>query len=113
MQARRLGFESSPALDDLYYTYLAIEPQTEKEISAFQYSLQLLEAVRTNRGNRIRLSFGALTPLKGHDVFLRAAAIVAEQLPAARFLIVGGRCVARRLNIAGVPFFLVRASVRG
>jgi hypothetical protein len=63
MQARRLGFESSPALDDLYYTYLAIEPQTEKEISAFQYSLQLLEAVRTNRGNRIRLSFGALTPL--------------------------------------------------
>jgi len=63
MQSRRLGFESSPALDDLYYTYLAIEPQTEKEISAFQYSLQLLEAVRTNRGNRIRLSFGALTPL--------------------------------------------------
>jgi hypothetical protein len=30
-----------------------------------------------------------------------------------RFLIVGGRCVARRLNIAEVPFFLVRASVRG
>src|SRR6266404_6244709 len=35
MQLRRLGFESSPTLDDLYYTYLAIEPQTEKEISAF------------------------------------------------------------------------------
>ena len=63
MQARRLNFESSPALDDLYYTYLAIEPQTEKEISAFQYSLQMLDVVRNNRGNRIRLSFGALTPL--------------------------------------------------
>jgi hypothetical protein len=63
MQARRLNFESSPPLDDLYYTYLAIEPQTEKEISAFQYSLQMLDVVRNNRGNRIRLSFGALTPL--------------------------------------------------
>ncbi len=63
MQARRLNFETSPALDDLYYTYLAIEPQTDKEMSAFQYSLQLLEVVRDNRGNRIRLSFGALTPL--------------------------------------------------
>lgn len=63
MQARRLNFESSPALDDIYYTYLAIEPQTEKEISAFQYSLQVLDVVRSNRGNRIRLSFGALTPL--------------------------------------------------
>jgi hypothetical protein len=63
MQLRRLSFESSAPLDDLYYTYLAIEPQTEKEISAFQYSLQMLDVVRNNRGNRIRLSFGALTPL--------------------------------------------------
>ena len=63
MQARQLGFGSSPSLDDLYYTYLAIEPQTEKEISAFQYSLQMLDVVRNNRGNRIRLSYGALTPL--------------------------------------------------
>jgi len=63
MQARLLSFESSPALDDLYYIYLAIEPQTEKEISAFQYSLQMLDVVRNNRGNRIRLSLGALTPL--------------------------------------------------
>jgi hypothetical protein len=63
MQARLLSFESSAALDDLYYTYLAIEPQTEKEISAFQYSLQMLDVVRNNRGSRIRLSLGALTPL--------------------------------------------------
>jgi hypothetical protein len=63
MQLRHLSFETAPTLDDLYYTYLAIEPQTEKEMSAFQYSLQLLEIVRDNRGNRIRLSFGALTPL--------------------------------------------------
>jgi len=63
MQARRLTFESSPALDDLYYTYLAIEPQTDKEIVAFRFSLQTLQAVHNNRGNRIRLSYGALTPL--------------------------------------------------
>jgi len=63
MRRRTLGFETSPALDDIYYTYLAIEPQTEKELSAFQYSLQVLEVVRDNRGNRIRLSYGALTPL--------------------------------------------------
>jgi hypothetical protein len=63
MRRRTLGFETSPTLDDLYYTYLAIEPQTERELSAFQYSLQVLAVVRDNRGNRIRLSYGALTPL--------------------------------------------------
>jgi glycosyltransferase involved in cell wall biosynthesis len=33
---------------------------------------------------------GALTPLKGHDVFLHAAALVVEKYPQARFLIAGG-----------------------
>jgi len=32
---------------------------------------------------------GALTPLKGQDLFLQAAAVVAADLPAARFLVVG------------------------
>jgi len=32
---------------------------------------------------------GAVTPLKGQDLFLRAAAAVARELPGARFLIVG------------------------
>jgi hypothetical protein len=63
MQRRTLQFVSAPPLDDLYYTYLAIEPQTDKELSSFQYSLQLLQVVRDNRGHRIRLSYGALTPL--------------------------------------------------
>jgi hypothetical protein len=63
MQRRTLGFVNSPPLDDIYYTLLAIEPQTEKELAAFQYSLQLLQVVRDNRGHRIRLSYGALTPL--------------------------------------------------
>jgi glycosyltransferase involved in cell wall biosynthesis len=35
-------------------------------------------------------TIGALTALKGHDVFLRAAAIAGRELPGARFLIVGG-----------------------
>lgn len=34
-------------------------------------------------------TIGGLTALKGHDVFLRAAAIVRRELPHARFLIVG------------------------
>jgi hypothetical protein len=63
LKARRLNFETSATLDDLYYTYLAIEPQTERESAASQYSLQTLEIVRTNRAARIRLSLGALTPL--------------------------------------------------
>jgi len=34
-------------------------------------------------------TIGALTALKGHDIFLRAAAMVSHELPDARFLIVG------------------------
>ena len=34
-------------------------------------------------------TIGALTPLKGHDVFLKAAASVSRERPEARFLIVG------------------------
>lgn len=34
-------------------------------------------------------TIGGLTALKGHDVFLRAAAMVSRELPDARFLIVG------------------------
>jgi glycosyltransferase involved in cell wall biosynthesis len=34
-------------------------------------------------------AIGALTALKGHEVFLRAAAVVSRELPEARFLIVG------------------------
>src|SRR5580693_2223876 len=41
-----------------------------------------------------------------------AVPIVKRRVRVARFLIVGGRCAARRLNIAVVPFFLVRASAR-
>jgi glycosyltransferase involved in cell wall biosynthesis len=32
---------------------------------------------------------GALTPLKGHDLFLKAAAVVAASIPTARFAIIG------------------------
>lgn len=63
MRRRTLGFETSPALDDIYYSYLSIEPQTPKEVVAFRYSLKLLTVVRDNRGQRIRLSLGALTTL--------------------------------------------------
>lgn len=66
-------------------------------------------------------SIGALTPLKGHDVFLRAAAIVHGEEPSTRFLIAGGnqyateqgtgygetlRTLARDLGLDGVATFL-------
>src|SRR5215471_9461067 len=38
-----------------------------------------------------------------------AAPTARRRLRAARFLIVGGRCAAKRSNMAGLPFFLVRA----
>lgn len=46
-------------------------------------------ALAKPRGECWFASIGALTPLKGHDVFLRAAAIVRRQHPAARFLVAG------------------------
>ena len=48
-------------------------------------------------------TIGALTPLKGHDVFLKAAAIVSRERPEARFLIVGSNQYApeQRMDYAG------------
>lgn len=37
---------------------------------------------------------GRIDPFKGHDVFLRAAAIIKEKAPQARFLIIGGSLAA-------------------
>jgi len=42
-----------------------------------------------------------------------AAPIAERRVRVDRFLSVGGRCAARRSDMAGVPFFRVRASVRG
>ena len=41
------------------------------------------------RGELWFATIGGLTPLKGHDVFLKAAALVCRERPEARFLIVG------------------------
>jgi len=47
MQGAPPRFREFAPRSTIYTTpILAIEPQTEKEVSAFQYSLQLLEAVR-------------------------------------------------------------------
>ena len=66
-------------------------------------------------------TIGGLTPLKGHDVFLKAAAIVRRERPEARFLIVGSnqyapeqgldypghlRALTDRLQLASVVRFL-------
>ena len=65
-------------------------------------------------------TIGGLTPLKGHDVFLKAAAIVRRERPEARFLIVGSidapeqgldypghlRALADRLHLETVVRFL-------
>ena len=39
-----------------------------------------------------------------------AVPIVERRVRGERFLIVGGRCAAKRSNMAGLPFFLVRGS---
>jgi hypothetical protein len=46
-------------------------------------------------------------------VIAAAAPIVRRRVRAGRFLIAGGRCAAKRSDIAGVPFFLASASGRG
>src|SRR4029077_9120510 len=43
---------------------------------------------------------------------IAAVPMVKRRLRGERFLIVGGRRVARRSNMVGVPFLLVRASTR-
>jgi glycosyltransferase involved in cell wall biosynthesis len=45
---------------------------------------------RDRSGDICFASVGALTPLKGHDIFISAAASVRRQYPRARFLIAGG-----------------------
>jgi len=47
------------------------------------------DSIRKPEGELWFATIGGLTPLKGHDVFLKAAAIVRRQSPGARFLIVG------------------------
>jgi glycosyltransferase involved in cell wall biosynthesis len=44
-------------------------------------------------------TIGALTALKGHDVFLRAAAIASRELPAARFLVIGANRYATERHV--------------
>lgn len=79
------------------------------------------EPIRKPAGELWFATIGALTPLKGHDVFLKAAAIVSRERSEARFLIVGAnhyaseqgldyparlRDLARRLRLDSVVRFL-------
>jgi len=77
--------------------------------------------VRKPAGETWFATIGGLTPLKGHDVFLKAAAVVSRARPDARFLVVGSnqyateqrmdypgqlRALARELGLDGVVRFL-------
>jgi len=79
------------------------------------------EPIRKPEGELWFATIGGLTPLKGHDVFLKAAAIVRRERPEARFLIVGSnqyapeqgrdypgqlRALAGRLQLEAVVRFL-------
>jgi glycosyltransferase involved in cell wall biosynthesis len=83
------------------------------------------EPIRKPAGELWFATIGGLTPLKGNDVFLKAAAIVSRQRPEARFLIVGSnqyapeqkhdypgqlRELARRLDLDPVVRFLGQRS---
>jgi glycosyltransferase involved in cell wall biosynthesis len=81
------------------------------------------EPIRKPAGELWFATIGGLTPLKGHDVFLKAAAVVSRERPEARFLIVGSnqyapeqgldypeqlRALASRLHLDPVVRFLGR-----
>ena len=59
------------------------------DLSKFRADLPLPPDLQKAPGQLWFGVVGAITPLKGHDLFLQAAAIVAREVPDARFLIVG------------------------
>jgi glycosyltransferase involved in cell wall biosynthesis len=59
------------------------------DLENFRPSLSLPADLQKDPGEIWFGVVGAVTPLKGQDLFLRAAATVAHELPGARFLIVG------------------------
>jgi len=54
---------TADALDNLFFTYMAFEPTSERETFVFQYSVQQMHQMRVLRDDRIRHSAGSLTPL--------------------------------------------------
>lgn len=55
--------------------------------------------LKMNENDRVVAVVGRLDPMKGHDCFLRAAAIVAAQIGDVRFLIVGSGPDAYRISL--------------
>jgi glycosyltransferase involved in cell wall biosynthesis len=93
----RMLRESRLPAGKLVLLYNAVEPRF------FEPNHEPLSAV-TGRGPHIGL-FSHIIPWKGQDVFLEAAALVAERFPSARFYVVGATAV-------GVPESYV-ASLHG
>ncbi len=56
---------------------------------------------------------GALTPLKGQDLFLEAAARIADDVPAARFLVVGGEPYRSEAGLGFASTLRARAAALG
>jgi glycosyltransferase involved in cell wall biosynthesis len=56
---------------------------------------------------------GALTPLKGQDLFLEAAARLADDVPAARFLVVGGEPYRSEAGLGFASTLRARAAALG
>ena len=92
----------SEAIADLYRGKRGIDPRVARKMRKVYDGVDISEFSPQVSGERIRREMGLsadtplvgmvtrLDPWKGVDVFIRAAAMVSEEMPEARFLIAGG-----------------------
>jgi len=66
--------EAGVALDNLMYTFLAMQPVTDRERFVMENSINSLLPIRENRQHRIRLSGGSLNPMLWGVALLGATA---------------------------------------
>jgi glycosyltransferase involved in cell wall biosynthesis len=84
------------AAEKMTVLHEGIEPSL---YAAREMGTDFRDAIGAQPGERLVGTLGRITPWKGQDDFLRAAAIVAEAHPEARFLVVGD-CVSSRAEVA-------------
>jgi glycosyltransferase involved in cell wall biosynthesis len=70
--------------------YNGIDYGTVRRLGEIRQRREILKGLKFPARSRLIGVVGQIAPWKGQDVFLRAAAIIADKLPDARFLVIGG-----------------------